>query len=215
MNENYEAEAAHAESEPLRELPSKWLRFLFYTQAASLAVLIFSAVTGLSAAAAWVGRAVTVGVIVCLFQLFPVNGRYRRSAFFRCAALGCVLLNILLDTVIARLDSWRFLGTVLTLTGSVCFIIAAYQEYHAHCDVAATPDQKLSGHWRSLFTWQAAVTVIAVLGSMMAEWLVVFLPIETAILTFVISVMLTGMEILIQGIYLMYLNRIAHIFRYE
>lgn len=141
------------------QLLEKWLRVLFYLHAVSIINSVISDLTIYDGT--WVGKAITAGVVVCLFQLAPVNGRYRGAAIFRAAMLGCALINpLVLTPIVVRQGSSEWTSVISTAAVLAVLVLSAlsvYQEFRGHAEV----EPKLSKNWRGLFIWMLGITVLS------------------------------------------------------
>lgn len=133
-----------------KTLLTKWLRNLLHLHIASLLIVVVNAITGLESFTRWVSWATSVGVILCLFRLQNVNQRYQKAAIFQAVVLGGSVASTLFDSL-------ALLGTV----ASVCGIVAGYQEYHAHSELVAEVDDRLSRKWSGLFLWSLALGLVS------------------------------------------------------
>lgn len=206
MNESNGFEMVPNEAVPHKELLQKWLRLLLYIQLAGIAVSALSLIPSFSSWFSWVSYLVTIGTFFVLFRLAPANGRYRTSAVLSCVSLFLTILNSLMGLASGALGIGSLLGSLFTLAASICTLVAAYQEYHGHADVIKPLDNKLSGKWHSLFTWQIIIGVVMGFGSSIAA--VVSVLIGGALGVVSVIVVITGLAgICVRIVYLMYLNR--------
>lgn len=182
-------------------LPVKWLRYLFYVHIASVAVSALGWVSSSSALNVWLGRAVTLGVVVCMYQLAPLNPRYKKSFTLRGVMLILTLITYLLHS-----------SMLLTLAASVLSILATYQEYHAHSELVAQQDEQLSRRWSSLFIWEIIVSVLTTVLTMAATLIMVMGEIGTSAVVAVITVIMQMVSLVLGILYLVYLNRTAKLF---
>lgn len=182
-------------------LPVKWLRYLFYVQIAGIAVSLLGWVSSSEALNVWLGRAVTLGVVVCMYQLSPMDPRYKKSFILRGVMLILTLITYLLHS-----------STFLTLAASVLSILATYQEYHAHSGLVAQQDEQLSGRWSSLFVWEILVSVLTTVLTMAATLILVMGGIGTSAVVAVITVIMKLVSLVLRVLYLVYLNRTAKLF---
>lgn len=174
----------------------KWLKILFYVQIVGLVFSLLSAISGVGTILAWGNRLVSVGVIVALFSLVPCNGRYRKAAIFSCVTLVCGLINAASSMA------------VLPLIGSVCSLVAVYQEYSAHSEVVEEYSPKLSQRWHSLFMWQIIVgVVVGVVGATLTVLLSMTVGDETSAITTIILFIINGSDMILRIIYLIYLKQ--------
>ena len=104
-----------------REILSKYLRILFYTQIAYMGITCINAVTHWDGVTAWVNKGITVIGIWCLFQLPKVNPRYRTAAITRARELLIIVGRE--ETVAAMVENAkrnrRYTGLKLRLQGKV------------------------------------------------------------------------------------------------
>lgn len=181
-------------------LLKKWLRLLMYISLTGLVLAALTLIPGAGTLLKWVSYLVSGVGIYVLFRMSPACDRYRKSALLRCAYLVGTVLAILLA-------SWGILGSLASLTGSICGIIASYQEYHGHADVVEPFDKVFSGKWHSLFTWQILVGVLVGLGSVVGVVLSVF---NGGTVSVELTVALISIpSVILQAVYLTYLNRMG------
>lgn len=209
MDENREFATG---SESHGEQAVKWFRYLFYIHIGTIIISILSVVPGLNTVTSWISRWVTVGIIVVLFRLTPVNGRYHKAAVLMCVSLGLLLFNTVMATVNALLGIASFFGSVLTLAASVCSIIANYQEYYAHADMIKEQDSALARKWHSLFNWQIILGVLAGMVSAFAVMLAALLGMAVSLTTTAVLWATSVLTIILRIIYLRYLNRMLQLF---
>lgn len=140
----------------------KWLKYLIVIQFINLAVSILS-MPALIPGSDLLGKLImlinygtAVCVIVILFQLSAVNEHYRKA--FIAAVISAV------GTVSERIPvgpKLALVASLVSLAGTVAGLVADYQEYHGHSEVAKTAgDLNLSQRWKSLFVWQVVVGLV-------------------------------------------------------
>ncbi len=192
-----------------RELLTKWLKLLLTVQIVSLAVSVVSTmlllvpVGGLAKLTDLLGKVLSLCVIVVLYKLSPVNARYR-FAFIASlvAAAGTIAEQLTFGPGLALVVS------LVSLAGSIGRIVALYQEYHGHSEIAeAAGAPELSRKWCSLFVWQfvvglviSGVTIMVTMIGVAAETDLVRL---ITILVPVVSVPALALE----AVYLTYLKK--------
>ena len=192
-----------------RELLTKWLKLLLTVQIVSLAVSVVSTmlllvpVGGLAKLTDLLGKVLGFCVILVLYKLSPVNERYR-FAFIASlvAAAGTIAEQLTFGPGLALVVS------LVSLAGSIGGIVALYQEYHGHSEIAeAAGASDLSRKWCSLFVWQfvvglviSGVTIMVTMIGVAAETDLVRL---VAILVPVVSVPALALE----AVYLTYLKK--------
>ena len=184
-----------------KEILSKYLRILFYTQIAYIAITCINAVTYLDSITVWLNRAITLVVIWCLFRMRAVNPRYRTAAITKAFVFLSGLLTLPVNT------SGLGLSSILMLAGGICSWITAYQEYHGHGELVAELDGKLAKKWKDLFLWEVVValgtSVISVFGTvilMAADML-------TDTITTVVITLSTVLGLVLEALYLLYMKR--------
>lgn len=183
-----------------KELLQKWLRVLFYSQIAHMAITVINAVTHLDNITAWVNRGITVIVIWCLSQIRDVNPRYRTAAITRAGAFLCGLLTLPVNT------SGLGLSAVLLLAGSACSWITQYQEYHGHGEVVSESDEKLAKKWKDLFTWEIVVALATSVLSVFGTTFLMATGMLTTTVTTVLIWVSTVIGLVLEGLYLLYLK---------
>ena len=178
--------------------PTKWLQYLLYAGiAAALNTILGFLLGDLSR---WLGLAISAAAVYLLFRLVDANERYQKAAIFSIVALVAGL----------------FTNVLLTLVGSVCSIVAQYQEYHAHSELIVERDPRLAGKWRTLFWLQFAVgLVLGLLLSFVSVILVMVSGLETAAATAVLALVLAVVTLILQVLYLVYLNRTVKLLENE
>lgn len=193
MNENMENRS---------ELLVKWLRVLTYIAMVSLinSVINFLPIIPASVTT-WISRGIMVAMVVCIFQLAPVNERYKKAGIMRAAMLGCTLITAFL-----------FASSILTLAASILSIIAVYQEYSAHSELVADKDAKLSRKWHSLFNWSIVAGLLVGFGSIVAVLIVTMLEMDAVRTTSLIIGILGVPQLAIEIVYLLYLNKMITLF---
>lgn len=181
-----------------RELLTKWLQVLFYTHIVSIAAAIISSLLDMDAAGNWISRIITVVGIVALFQIIPVNDRYRKAAIFY--AVGLVA-GLLADSVI------------FSLIGAVCSLVATYQEYHGHSETVEGMDPQLARKWENLFIWSIMVEVLTVLMAVVALVLAAFGEVGGFLASAVALIVLLIGTVIYELLYLKYLKRMLGLFK--
>lgn len=184
-----------------RELLSKWLRVLFYSQIAHMSITVINAVIHWDNITAWVNRGITAIVIWCLFQIRDVNPRYRTAAITRAGAFLCGLLTLPVNT------SGLGLSAVLLLAGSTCSWITQYQEYRGHGEVVAETDEKLAKRWKDLFIWEIVVALATSVLSVFGTTLLMAADMLTDTISTVLIAVSTVIGLALEGLYLLYMKR--------
>lgn len=198
MNEESYINEGFEQAEMKKEIPTKWLRMLFYLHLASLAAMVISWLPVPDGGITWVRRAIDLGAVISLFALAGANPRYRKAAIFAAVSLGCLLVTRLLSS-----------STILPLAGSVFSILALYQEYSGHSELVEQADPKLSRNWHSLFNWNVIGSVLLAFATMFAAVLFVAAEVETDTVVAIIAVMVGAFDLVIGIIYLRFIDRTA------
>ena len=181
-----------------------WLPVLMYCALASLINSVISNFTFIPALlTTWISRGIMLTMIVCMLQLAPVNERYKKAGILRAVMLGCALFT-----------EFVFGSTLLTLAASIVSIIAVYQEYHAHSELVADRDAKLSGRWHSLFTWSILAAVLLSFGASVVAVIVVLSDIESGAsrISAITIALLSVPQYVINIVYITYIKKMTAIF---
>lgn len=194
----------HTESN--REMLAKWLRILFYVHIASIAITAVNAVSNLDTITAWISKALSVVAIWSMFQLKDANPRYRQAAVFSAAVLVCGLLTTPVNS------SELGLSSILVLVGAIASWVATYQEYHAHSELVAEQDEKLAKKWNSLFGAEILVGLGVSLFSTVATLVLVSAEMDSGTVTTIILVVTYIVTLLLELLYLLYMNRTLKLF---
>ena len=184
------------------ELITEWLRILLIIHIASLLNSLISFLPISDTWAVWIGRAVMIGTIVCMFRMAPVNSRYKKAAIYRTVMLCCTLIT-----------AYLFQSVVFTLAASVFSIMAVYQEFNGHSELVADKDPKLSGNWHGLFTWSVITAVMVSFCSVAATLLITMLDMDTVRTASMIVGILRIPQFAVDVVYLLYLRKMMGIFR--
>ena len=173
---------------------TKWLQYLYYVALVSLIITVLG-IIGLSGLTRWIGLAINAATIYLLFQLTGANPRYKTSAIFYVAALAAGFIN----------------NALLGLVGSICGLVAQYQEYHAHGELIEEKDPKLADKWNSLFALELAVTFVGILlTGLLVGSLAAITKLDVAWITVIITVIIAAMGVGLSLLYLRYMkNTIA------
>ncbi len=182
-----------------------WLPVLIYCALASLINSVISYVPFIPASlTTWISRGIMLTMTVCMLQLAPVNGRYKKAGIMRAVMLGCALYT-----------AFIFGSTLLTLAASVVSIIAVYQEYHAHSELVADKDAKLSGRWHSLFTWSILASLLLTFGATVVAVILVLADMEggASRISAITIALLSIPQCIIDIVYINYIKKMIAIFR--
>lgn len=179
-------------------LLQKWLRFLLYIQLAGIVLAICNLIPGINRLTTWLSYLLNAGMVCALLMLSPACIRYRKSAICRVINLSSLILAVIIKNL-------GLLGAIITLAGSVCGIIASYQEYHGHGEMVSQADQKLERQWGSLFIWQMIVGVLLGVGT--TAGVVVSTISGGAVSVDAVVAVVALPSIALQVVYLIYLNR--------
>ena len=145
-----------------RDLLVKWLKLLLSVQTFSLAVsavsmaLMLVPVGGAAKLIELLAKVLNICVIVILYNLSPVNRRYRFAFIASLIAMvGSLAEKLTFGPGLAMVVS------LVSFAGSIGGIVAMYQEYYGHSEIAQMGRApELRRKWRSLFVWQIVVGVL-------------------------------------------------------
>lgn len=181
-----------------------WLPVLMYCALASLINSVISYVPFIPASlTTWISRGIMLAMTICILQLAPVNERYKKAGILRAVMLGCALFT-----------AFVFGSGFLTLAASIVSIIAVYQEYHAHSEIIADKDAKLSGRWHSLFNWSILASVLLSFGASVVAVIFVLAGMEgSASRVSAITIALLSIpQCVIDIVYIAYMKKMISIF---
>lgn len=184
-----------------KEILSKYLRILFSLHIVSMAIAAVNAVSNLDSITRFISYALSAVELWCLFQLRDANPRYRSAAL---AALVTLVAGFFATG--ARTASLGTAGIVLTVA-SIASLVASYQEYHAHGETVEALDEKLAKKWNSLFGLEILVSVGISVVSAVATTVLVTSGAATETVTTIILILSTGLGLLLQGLYLLYMKQ--------
>ena len=183
------------------EVPVKWLRVLMYIAITSLVNSLANYIPFVPAdVTTWISRAIMVAMILCMFQLAPVNRRYKTAAILRAIWLGTLLVGTMLH-----------IPATLVLGTSILSVIAVYQEYHGHSEVIEELDTDLSRKWNSLFIWSFMAPLLLSLGSSLAMVTATFMNLDVAKITAITTGIMRVPQYIIDVVYLLYLKKMIGI----
>lgn len=182
----------------IKRPPNVWMRWLFLVHIVALLAPLAGRLP-IPNLAFGLNLAVLIGTICCLKNLEVKNPRYKKAGVFLLLSLVMLFVNRLLP------------NSLVSLVASVLSLIAVYQEYAAHSEVAAPHDGRLARIWRSLFVWEIIIGVVAAMFSAVAVLALTMLEMDAARMTAIISVALTVVNALVKVIYLSCVNRMVPI----
>ena len=180
-----------------KELFLKWTKNLYNVQIVLLVCGVLSAIPLLGNVFGWISRIFSLIVVYILYQLAPVNERYKKAAIFSGVAI-----------VIGLLTHFMNMTMLISLVVIICSLVGTYQEYTAHSDMLDGIDNILARKWHSLFNWQVfGGLFLGVLLSPIIVLLTVLLLLDANILTAITLVVVTGFDLILDLVYLKYLKR--------
>lgn len=170
---------------------TKWLNYLLYVAIAALVNSLLGLI-GLSGLSRWIGLAISAATVYLLFMLAGSNPRYKTAAICYAVALAAGLIN----------------NAVVGLAGSVCGIVAAYQEYHAHGELIAERDPKLADKWNTLFGLEIALTFVGILlMGLLVGLLAAATSMSEAAIVPIVTIIVAVLGVALEALYLSYLKR--------
>ena len=181
---------------------TKWLRVLMYIAVVSLINAAANFVPFIPAAlTTWISRGVTIAMVICMFQLAPVNARYRKAGILRAVMLICTLITAFVHA-----------SSILTFTASILSIVAVYQEYNAHSELVSDQDAKLAGKWHSLFNWSILAGVLVGFGSVLGALIVAAFEMDVVRVTALVIGLLGIPLMILDFVYILYIRKMIAIF---
>lgn len=178
-----------------KELFMKWIQNLFYVQCAMLVGYLIEYLPFADGWFRWVNLVLSLAGAYVLYQLIPVNARYRKAVIFTGIAIVIRFVGNLVEV------------SALSLGMSICVLIGLYQEFSAHSEMLDGIDHRLSRKWHTLFNWNIFSSIIA--GFLGGALLIigVLLEVDTNVLVVVEIAMIIAVEVIIRVVYLIYLKR--------
>lgn len=184
------------------DMLTKWLRVLMYIAVVSLINAAANFVPFIPAAlTTWISRGVTIAMVICMFQLAPVNARYRKAGILRAVMLICTLITAFVHA-----------SSILTFTASILSIVAVYQEYNAHSELVSDQDAKLAGKWHSLFNWSILAGVLVGFGSVLGALIVAAFEMDVVRVTALVIGLLGIPLMIVDLVYILYIRKMIAIF---
>lgn len=184
------------------DMLTKWLRVLMYISVVSLVNAAANYVPFIPAAlTTWISRGVTIAMVICMFQLAPVNARYRKAGILRAVMLICTLITAFVHA-----------SSILTFTASILSIVAVYQEYNAHSELVSDQDAKLAGKWHSLFNWSILAGVLVGFGSVLGALIVAAFEVDVVRVTALVIGLLGIPLMIVDLVYILYIRKMIAIF---
>lgn len=182
----------------IRRPPNVWMRWLFLVHIVALLAPL-ARLLPIQNLAFGLNLFVILGTICCLKNLEVKNPRYKKAFVFLVLSLAMLFIGRLIPN-----------GAV-SLVSSVVSLIAVYQEYAAHSEVAAPYNMKLARTWRSLFVWEIIIGVVAAMFSVVAVLALTMLEMDAARMTAIVSGAMMAVEAVLKVIYLSCLNKMIPI----
>ena len=177
----------------------KWLQYLLYVGIAALVNSLLG-IFGLDGLSRWIGYAISGATVYLLFMLAGSNSRYKTAAIFYAVALGTNLIS----------------SVALSLVGSICGIVAQYQQYHAHGELIEERDPKLADSWNTLFGMEIAVTFIGILlTGLFVGILAAATNLEEAVIVPIVTILVAVLGVGLSLLYLSYLKRTIQVLETE
>ena len=174
----------------------KWIKNLFYIECVAFLLYLISQLPFVGSWLGWIAFIVSGIRVYCLYNLLPINERYKKAFTFSAITLALTL-------VLKVSDMW-----LLSIVAMVTGLIELYQEFCGHSEVLLTIDSKLSGKWHSLFNWNVFGSIIvAILGAPVIIVAAVAFVLDANIISILTTIMILGFDIILKVIYLVYLKR--------
>lgn len=177
-----------------KKLITKWLQILYYCVIVRFILSIGISIPLLS-------RIVSIVIIVALFNLAPVNEKYRTSMFFQAVSFVGTILSSLLKI------------PLITVVFLVCSIVASYYQYNAHSEITQEKDTKLSEKWHSLFYLEIFSGFIVAFFSLIPIILGVFGQMDVNTVTFIESIISRVVNLALYCLHGLYLKKTIDLFK--
>lgn len=169
----------------------QWLQYLLYVGIATLINSILG-IFGLSGLSRWIGLAISGATVYLMFMLAGTNPRYKTAAICYLVVLASNLIS----------------AAGLALVGSICGMVATYQEYHAHGELIQERDSKLADQWNTLFGLEIALTIVGILlTGLLVGILAAATNLTVELVTPVVTVLVAVLGVGLNLLYLSYLKR--------
>ena len=182
-----------------REYFVKWMKYLFIIQVVIGAVGVLAALPVLGTLVLWANRILSIVVVVVLFKLAPLNGRYKKAA---------IAMSVSIALGIVTASGISLLATVSVLVGAICSLVCKYQEYCGHAEMIETADAKLAKKWHSLFRWNIfSGIIVGILGGVMVVVSTLAFAMSREILTAITTLLIDGVDLILWIVYLVFLKR--------
>ena len=161
--------------ESILRLKLPWLRFFFYGEIGCFLLSLLHYLPINTNWVSWPQRMLTLGIILCLFQLTKCSPRYQKSAIARSVQLGMTLLSAALgayllqqmfaSTIFVTPTYLNILSGIIGLIAMAASWIATYQLYFAHGEMLEEKDPALAKKWRILFPISLCVSLLTSFAS--------------------------------------------------
>lgn len=201
---------------------TKWLSGLFFLSLLGFALGVIKEFTINDNWASWVQKAISAGIVVCLYCLRTMQKNYRFSALCRAVTLllslgvllvGTFLLPIL--TAAERTDELAIISlfsACLSVVISVFSILGAWLEMRAHGLLVSQEEPALAAKWRKLFLWQLAFSLLYSIGTSVTTALLMSFQWDVATVAPVWTILQLPVKI-VRILYLYYLYKTIRIAR--
>jgi len=134
-----------------------------------------------------------VVVITAMFQLAPLNERYRNAEIFG-------FLTIVGD---------------FNIMFSICSIFATYHELNGHSELVASMDEKLSGRWSALFRIELTGKIIVAFCVLIPIMVVMLAEANADLLSVIATVGSTLVKGALDLLYVVYMKQTLALFEKE
>ena len=188
MDENLEIMDPQVEH---KELLVKWLRYMPWFRIAAIAMGVLILIPATATVGSWLSLGCSAGCIYLLMKVSPACNRYRTAGILFTINLVAGLLGI----------------AILSLAGSVCAFVGTYQEMNGHSDITKKLDAELSRKWHNLFYWSMLIGFLAGVAGTSGVVIGAIAGVAAETLVNVIVPALTGVELIVELMYLRYMNK--------
>lgn len=147
----------------------KWLGILLCFHVASFVVWLMGYLPLLHRLCEWGQILMTIGMVLCLFKISPIDRCYQLAAVLKAILLiRPVFYALLPDTALVSMVQWEYYGVVASVVGCAVLILswaATYLEYRAHGGLTAERNLKLAQNWKMLFIGSLCFAVLGTAAS--------------------------------------------------
>lgn len=175
----------------------KLLKYLFWLNAAALALSWISLIPAVRGIMGWAGLIVPMVNAIVLFSLAQAGKRYRLAGILGgIAAAGNLLL-----VLVGLADS------VLATALNICALVGLFNEYKGHAELIERKDAKLARRWSTLFVLTIVMSIVSAILVVATVMIGLNAPVDPDSITALSVAIGLLPTLVVQVLYLVYLNR--------